>query len=126
MLRGDDEVERPLRRVFQRRIFCHAVRFAQRDRGHAVTVEPDQFRTFNEQVAVGFLALNEPLQAATYFILILALTMRKSCSEKRQQRQSGSGSVGLKASMPEAVVIFAVEFVNAPVACGKLMIGEPL
>ena len=27
--------------------------------------------------------------------------------------------------MTEAVVIFAVEFVNAPVACRKLVIGEP-
>jgi hypothetical protein len=52
--------------------------------------------------------------------------MRVTRSEKREHRQPRRCGVGLKTSVTEAVVIFAVEFVNAPVARSELVIGEPL
>ena len=126
MLRSNDEVERFLSRIFQPRILRHAVRFAQRDRRHAVAVQPDKLRTVCKQVAGFFLALNKPLQTSRDFVLILPRTMRMSGSKKRQQCQARRCRVRLKTSMPQAIMVFAVELVNAPVAGCKLVTGQPL
>src|SRR5262245_5550593 len=127
MLAIQYELQRLLGGIAQAGILGHAVRFAERDRGNAVAIESHELSFAREQVTVGLLSFDEPLESAGDRLLVLAGLVRVACSEEREQGQARAGGRGLEAAQAIALVPFALlgEIVDAPGAVGRLMLGEP-
>ncbi len=91
-------VDRRFGGTFQAFVAAHGVRFAQRERGHAVTIHIGVGFGLAGQISISALAGDQKLQSAPHIFRVVAVLVRVAGAEKRQQSQTGHGGIGFGAA----------------------------
>ena len=128
VLRRGDEVQRRLGRRKQLLVVGHGVGLAERDRGDAVRVHVAARLVQGAALRADAHVVDQERQAVADGGLVLALLVRLSAAEERQQGQAGGGVAGFGqlARVPALAAAGGAEgVVEAPAAVGHLVIGQP-